>query len=34
MPKYNYIALDARGSETKGSIDAGSQNEAAATKRG
>jgi type IV pilus assembly protein PilC len=28
MPKYNYIALDARGSETKGSIDAGSQNEA------
>ncbi len=28
MPKYNYVALDARGNETKGSIDAGSQNEA------
>jgi type IV pilus assembly protein PilC len=28
MPKFNYIALDARGSETKGSIEAGSQNEA------
>ncbi len=28
MPKYTYIALDARGAETKGSIEAGSQNEA------
>jgi len=28
MPKYNYIALDARGNETKGSIECGSQNEA------
>ena len=28
MPKYNYVALDARGSETKGSIEVGSQNEA------
>jgi len=28
MPKYNYIALDARGNETKGSIEVGSQNEA------
>jgi type IV pilus assembly protein PilC len=28
MPKYNYVALDNRGNETKGSIDAGSQNEA------
>jgi type IV pilus assembly protein PilC len=28
MPKFNYIALDARGAETKGSIEAGSQNEA------
>jgi len=28
MPKYNYVALDARGNETKGSIEAGSQNEA------
>src|ERR1039457_2121653 len=28
MPKYNYIALDARGAETKGTIEVGSQNEA------
>src|SRR5712671_606584 len=28
MPKYDYVALDARGAETKGSIDAASQNEA------
>ena len=28
MPKYNYVALDARGNETKGAIDAASQNEA------
>ena len=28
MPRYNYIALDARGSETKGTIEVGSQNEA------
>ena len=28
MPRYNYVALDARGHETKGSIEAGSQNEA------
>jgi type IV pilus assembly protein PilC len=28
MPKYNYIALDSRGSETKGSIEVASQNEA------
>ena len=28
MPKYNYVALDARGNETKGSIECGSQNEA------
>ena len=28
MPKYNYIALDSRGNETKGSIECGSQNEA------
>jgi len=28
MPKYNYLALDARGNETKGTIDVGSQNEA------
>jgi type IV pilus assembly protein PilC len=28
MPRYNYVALDARGNETKGSIEAGSQNEA------
>jgi type IV pilus assembly protein PilC len=28
MPKYNYVALDSRGSETKGSIEVASQNEA------
>jgi len=28
MPKYDYIALDAHGKETKGSIEVGSQNEA------
>jgi type IV pilus assembly protein PilC len=28
MPRYDYIALDARGKETKGSIEVGSQNEA------
>ena len=28
MPKYNYVALDPRGNETKGSIEVGSQNEA------
>ena len=28
MPKFNYVALDARGNETKGSLDVGSQNEA------
>ena len=30
MPKYNYVALDARGNETKGTIEVGSQNEAIA----
>ena len=28
MPKYNYVALDTRGNETKGSLEVGSQNEA------
>ena len=28
MPKYNYVALDARGNETKGSLDVATQNEA------
>lgn len=28
MPKYDYVALDARGNETKGSIEVASQNEA------
>jgi type IV pilus assembly protein PilC len=28
MPRYNYIALDRSGNETKGTIEAGSQNEA------
>src|SRR5271170_4922821 len=28
MPKYNYVALDSRGNETKGSIEVDSQNEA------
>ena len=28
MPKFNYVALDARGNETKGSLDVATQNEA------
>ena len=28
MPKYNYVALDARGNETRGSLDVATQNEA------
>ena len=28
MPRYNYVALDAHGNETKGSIDVATQNEA------
>jgi type IV pilus assembly protein PilC len=28
MPRYNYVALDAHGNETKGTIECGSQNEA------
>ena len=28
MPRYNYVALDSRGNETKGTIEVGSQNEA------
>src|ERR1017187_5754992 len=28
MPKYNYVARDARGNETKGSLDVATQNEA------
>jgi type IV pilus assembly protein PilC len=28
MPKFNYVAMDARGKETKGTLDVGSQNEA------
>ncbi|MDE3099761.1 MAG: type II secretion system F family protein [Verrucomicrobiota bacterium] len=28
MPRYEYVALDARGKETKGTLEAGSQNEA------
>jgi type IV pilus assembly protein PilC len=28
MPKYNYVALDQKGNETKGTIEVGSQNEA------
>src|SRR5271168_59253 len=28
MPRYNYVALDSRGNETKGSIEVASQNEA------
>ena len=28
MPKFNYIALDRSGNETKGAIECGSQNEA------
>ena len=28
MPKYNYVAMDSRGKETKGTIEVSSQNEA------
>lgn len=28
MPKYNYVAMDSRGKETKGTLEVGSQNEA------
>ena len=28
MPKFNYVAMDSRGKETKGSLDVASQNEA------
>lgn len=28
MPKFNYVAMDSRGKETKGSLEVGSQNEA------
>src|SRR4029453_15098212 len=28
MPKYNYVAMDAHGKETKGTLEVGSQNEA------
>ncbi len=28
MPKYDYVALDQKGKETKGSVEAASQNEA------
>src|SRR3989475_2000462 len=28
MPKFNYVAMDSRGKETKGALDVGSQNEA------
>ena len=28
MPKYNYVALDAHGKETKGTLEVASQNEA------
>lgn len=28
MPRYNYVALDQKGNETKGSVEGGSQNEA------
>ena len=28
MPKYNYVAMDARGKETKGTLDVAGQNEA------
>jgi type IV pilus assembly protein PilC len=33
MPRYNYIALDARGQESSGVLDAGSQNDAVAQLR-
>ena len=28
MPKFNYVAMDARGKPTKGTLDVASQNEA------
>src|SRR5689334_19562415 len=28
MPKFNYVAMDSRGKETKGSLDVSNQNEA------
>ena len=28
MPKFNYVAMDSRGKETKGTLDVASQNEA------
>ena len=28
MPKYNYVAMDGRGKETKGTLEVASQNEA------
>ena len=28
MPKFNYVAMDQRGKETKGTLDVASQNEA------
>ena len=28
MPKFNYVAMDSNGKETKGSLDVASQNEA------
>jgi len=28
MPKFSYVAMDAHGKETKGTLDVGSQNEA------
>src|SRR5262250_2221977 len=28
MPKFNYVAMDSRGKETKGTLEVGSQNEA------
>ncbi len=28
MPKFNYVAMDARGKETKGTLEVASQNEA------
>src|SRR5437016_13844272 len=30
MPKFNYVAMDAHGKETKGTLEVGSQNEAIA----
>ena len=28
MPKFNYVAMDSRGKETKGTLDVANQNEA------